>query len=205
MSELPGGFEHLQRALETAFPAAKGVVRFGVGAVEADAQPMNARLPGALERLARGQRSGRRRQGQLQPAADGMADQLEQVGPLQRIAAGQHDHRRPRESRHLIQQGLRLIGRKLPGCGILLRRRPAVLADQVAGHRDLVIEHQRVEVEIGRRVVGVRHPSVDSWGDAGSISEFSPAGALWARGGHGGRRQKSEMLNVQCSDLRFQI
>ena len=122
-------------AIEAALPAAKGVVRRGVGAVEADAQPPHAGLPRALEGLERGQRRGRGRQRHLQPGRHGVADQLEQVGPLQRIAAGQHQHRPARKAGDLIEQGLGLVGRKLvrvaafpgptPGSACTPGRRPA--------------------------------------------------------------------------------
>ena len=124
-----------QRALEAALPAAEGVVRRGVGAVEADAQPPHAGLPRALERLERGQRRGRGRQRHLQPRRRRMADQLEQVGPLQRIAAGHHQHRPARKAGDLIEQGLRLRRSRVrpgaaspgptPGSACTPGRRPA--------------------------------------------------------------------------------
>ena len=109
----------------------------------------------ALERLERGQRRGRGRQRRLQSGRDGVADQLEQVGPLQRIAAGHHQHRPARKAGDLIEQGLRLVGRKLVRVRLLLGRRPAMLAHQIAGQRDLVVEHQRADAEVARRVVGM--------------------------------------------------
>ena len=153
----PGVGQHAERPLEAAFPAAKSVVRRGVGAVEADPQPPHARRADPLERLGRGQRRRRRGQRHLQARGHRVADQVAQVRAFQRVAAGQHEHRPPRERRHLLDQGHRLLGGQLVRIGLLLRRRPAMLADQIAGQRHLVVEHQRIAVEIRRRVRGVGH------------------------------------------------
>ena len=77
-----------------------------------------------------------------------VANQREQVGPFQRIAAGHHQRRSAREAGHLIQQRHRLRSGKLARGRLLLGRRPAMLADQVACERDLVVEHQWADGEI---------------------------------------------------------
>ena len=136
----------------------------GVGPVEADSQGVDARLLRPLERGPRGQRRGRGGQRDLQPARRGVADQLEQVGPLQRVAAGEHDRRPPRKRGRLVQQGLRQLRRQLLRVRMLLGRGPAVLAHQVAGLRDLVVEHQRIAAEILGRVEGWVHKETEENG-----------------------------------------
>ena len=106
--ERSGEIEHLHRPLEAPVEAAKGVVRGGIGAVEADAQRADAGLAHALERLEGGQRRGRGRQRRLQSEGGGVADQLRQIGPLQRIAAGEDQRRPARKSGGLLEQSLRL-------------------------------------------------------------------------------------------------
>ena len=151
-AQFAGGQEHLAGPLETAFPAAEVVVNLGVGAVEADAQPLDARLADPRKGLLRGQRRGGGREGHFQADAAAVGDQFHQVVPLQRIAAGEHDHRPLGELGDLRQKLLALLRAELLGVGILLRRGPAVLADQVAGRGGFVIEHQRTVIEVGCRV-----------------------------------------------------
>ncbi len=149
--------QHPPGPLKAALPTAEGIVRGGLCAVETDTQPTNARGPGTLEGTGRGQGRGRRGQRDFEPPADGVLDQLEQVGPLQRVAPGQDDRRPARERGHLPEQRLRLVGGQFLRVGMLLGLGAAMLADQVTGQRDLVVEHQRVAAEIGRRIVAVGH------------------------------------------------
>ena len=65
-------------------PAAEGVVDVGVGAVEADSQPLDARLANAGGFAV--QRRGRRRRAISRPDAAAVGDQFHQVVPLQRNA-----------------------------------------------------------------------------------------------------------------------
>ena len=81
-----------------------------------------------------------------------VAEQLEQVGPLERVATGEDHHRRAGEAGDLLNEGLGFRGAQLARIGLLLRRGTAMLADQVAGLGDLVVEHQRTAREIIRGV-----------------------------------------------------
>ena len=155
--QLPGAMEHPQRPLEAALPATEGVVGFRVGAVEADSQAADAGVPRGLEGFRGCQRGRGRRQGHLQPFRDGVPDQREQVGPFQRIAAGQHQDRRPGERGHLVDQGQGLLGGKFAGVRVLLSRCPAMVTHQIARLGDLVVEHQRIAGEVGLRVFRMVH------------------------------------------------
>ena len=104
--------------------------------------------PDALERLERGQRRGRRRQRHLQPRAaawrissnrsarfSGSPPVITSVGRRGKLATWSIS-------------AFACVRGKLVRVRLLLGRRPAVLAHQVAGQRDLVVEHQRAEAEI---------------------------------------------------------
>jgi hypothetical protein len=106
----PGVGEHLHCPPEAAPPAAKGVVRGGVGPVEADAQAAHARGARAGESVGRGQRRGRGRQRNLKPLADGVLDKLKNIRPLERIASGQDQRGPARKRSDLVDQSLRLFG-----------------------------------------------------------------------------------------------
>ena len=79
---------------------------------------------------------------------DRVADQVEQVGPLERVAAGEH-HQGLAERADLVQQAIALFGGQFAGAAFRLRRGAAMYAGQVAGlggfpdhqHRGLVEVH----------------------------------------------------------------
>ena len=141
-----------QRPLEAAFPAAEGVVGRGVGAVEADAQGVDARLLARwnASRVASGVAEGV--SATCSPHAAAWPISSNRSARFSGSPPVMHDRRPPRERGRLVEQGLRLLGRQLLGVGLLLGRRPAVLAHQVAGLGDLVVEHQRIAAEIVGRV-----------------------------------------------------
>jgi hypothetical protein len=81
-----------------------------------------------------------------------MLDQLEDVWPLQRIAAGEHGQRPLGKLIQQIEQLLSVRRGEIPGVTPRLRTGAAVLARQVAGPRHLVKHHERPVLEIGAGV-----------------------------------------------------
>ena len=173
--QVPRVVEHLHRLGETAAEPAERVVDFRVRTVDAQADRRDARLFGASERV-EGRQGGRaRRERRGDSVFRGAGDQVEQVGPLERVAAGEADGRFPLETRHLADQRQRVGFGKLVGRRIFLRRGAAVLADQVARPRDLVVEHQRMAVEVRFGIGLVVHGVARSLADA--VHSALPAGS----------------------------
>ena len=96
-------------AVEGAGDAAEIVVRGGVGAVQADGHAGDAGGLECVDGLGGQQRGGAGRHVGAQADPDAVAHQVEQVGPLQRIAAGE-DHQRLAEAADLVQQAVALLG-----------------------------------------------------------------------------------------------
>ena len=101
-------------------------MRSRVRAVQADAQTHDPRLLGPTKSTQGGQRRCGGSQGHLQPDIHGMPDQIEQVGPLEWISAGQNQVRFPGKAGHLLNQRHRLLESELFGMRFLLRQRAAV-------------------------------------------------------------------------------
>jgi hypothetical protein len=151
--------QHLQSPLEAAGPAAKGVMHGGVRAVEADAQPADTRLLGCGKGLVGRQRRGRGRQSDLQTSPGRVPNQVEQIAAFQRVATGQHQRGPLGKGGYLVDQGLGLLALQLVRVRVRLGRRAAMLANQIASLRDLVVEHQRADVKVGLGVSSVCHRS----------------------------------------------
>jgi nucleotide-binding universal stress UspA family protein len=135
-ARLVGPLNGLDGARPRAGQAAEGVVNLGRRAVERDAEPHQAGFLQLEDRFARQQRRGAGRERHLHAFAGGVADQLEDVFALQRIAAGKHEDRHVHVG-DLVDQRLAFGVGQLVGVGDGLGGGAAVLAGQVAGLRDL--------------------------------------------------------------------
>ena len=135
-ARLVGPLDGLDGARIGAGKAAESVVNLGGRAVQRDAEPDQARLLELENRLAGQQRRGAGGERHLDAFVGGVADQLEDVLALQRVAAGEdedgHAHRGD-----LVDQRLPLGVGQLVGVGDGLGGGAAVLAGQVAGLGDL--------------------------------------------------------------------
>ncbi len=134
-----------QRALERAFDAAKPIVGLGVSPVQAQRHPAAAGRGQPFERRF-GQPcrcAGRQRNAQL--ALDCVRDDLENIGPHERIAAGE-DKNRPAVGGNFVDQIESLSGREFPTVTLGNRHRTAVHAGQGAGARHLPNDDTRTVV-----------------------------------------------------------
>ena len=147
--EVAGVFHHIEGFLETAFETAEGVVNFRRRAVETDSDRGDARFLRFLERVERRERRRARGESRADTEVGRAADQVEEVGALERVAAGEADRRFAREAGDVLDQRERLFGRKFVRSRRLLRRRAAVFANEIASAGYFVIKHQRVPTEIG--------------------------------------------------------
>ncbi len=114
----------------------KAVVNLGSRAVQRNGQSDQTGLLELEDGLARQQRRGAGSQRHMHALAGGVADQLEDVRPLQRVAAGQ-DEDGHMQGGNLVDQRLSFGVGQLVGVGEGLGGGAAVLAGQIAGLRDL--------------------------------------------------------------------
>ena len=96
-------------AVEGAGDAAEIVVRGGVGPVQADGHAGDAGILESVDGFGGQQRSGAGGDVGAQADFDAVADQVVEVRPFQRIAAGE-DHERLAEGADLVEQAVSLIG-----------------------------------------------------------------------------------------------
>ena len=121
----------------------------GVRPVQADGHARNAGCLESFDGFGRQQRRGAGGDVGAQADLHRVADQVEQVGPLQRIAAREH-HQRLAERADFVQQAVSLFGGQLVRVPLGLGRGPAMHARQVAGlghfpdhqHRGLIEVHR---------------------------------------------------------------
>ncbi len=115
--------------------------------------------------FARQQRRGARRHGNLHAFACGVADQLENILALQRIAAREDEDRNVHVG-DLVDQRLAFLVRQFVGVGNRLRGGAAVLAGQIAGLRDFPDGKKRRFVVINPASCGniVHRLHEASWG-----------------------------------------
>ena len=102
------GSHDRQGAIKTSRHAANRVMRSRINAVEADGQPSHSRVAHAGDGLVGDEGSCRRRDCHLQPRIKGVFDDLTQIRPFERIAAGQNKHRRLGKLDQLVDELLRL-------------------------------------------------------------------------------------------------
>ena len=81
------------------------------------------------------------------PILTRVADQVVEVGPLERIAAGEH-HQRLAEGADLVEQAVALFGGQFLGLPLGLRGRAAMDAGEVAGLGGFPDHQQRGLVEV---------------------------------------------------------
>src|SRR3972149_3373882 len=118
-----------QRVLERAGAAADLIVR-GADAVQADADVGEPRLPDADGQLGRDQRPVRREDA-AETTGAGACRQLQDIRPLQGLAAGEDDRRRAGAG-DVIDEAKALLGGQLAREIAVLRLGIAVHAEQVA-------------------------------------------------------------------------
>ena len=112
--------------------ASEGVVASRVREVEAQGHLVEARGLEVHDHRLGEPVSGRRDRGHPQALLLRVPDEDEEVGPVQGIAAGQHEEGRT-QGRHLIDDGQSLIRRELEGVAVGSGTRPAMPAGQSAG------------------------------------------------------------------------
>ena len=116
-----------QGALEGAGTAAEGVVLLGVGIVDRDADARDADLGHPARRLGRDERAVGRHD-RPQPDVARVRGDLEDVGPHERLAAGE-DEDRVAGLGDLVDEAEALLGGQLVGVRPVQRRGAAVGAD----------------------------------------------------------------------------
>jgi hypothetical protein len=136
-------------AVKRAGDAANLVVGGGVRAVQADGHAGHAGVLEALYGFGRQQRGGAGRHVGAQSQAHAVADQIVEIRPLQRVAAGE-DHQRLAERTDLIQQAETLCGCQLVRVAFGLGGGAAVDAGQVARLRNFPDHQHRALVEVHR-------------------------------------------------------
>ena len=120
----------------------------GVGSVQADRHAGDAGFFELVDGFGGEQRRGAGRDVGAQADLDGVADQVVEVGPLERIAAGEH-HQGLAEGADLVEQAIALLGRQFFRVALGLGRGAAMYAGEVAGlghfpdhqHRGLIEVH----------------------------------------------------------------
>jgi hypothetical protein len=133
-----GPLERVERALQRSFHAAEVVVGLLGATVDADAQGGHAVIGEGVHHLAAEQRSGRRRDAHRHVERARVVDELEEIRPLDRIAAGHDQH--AAELLDAADQGLALLRVELvrvaTGDGV----GAAVLAGEVASDGHLPVD-----------------------------------------------------------------
>jgi hypothetical protein len=135
---------------------AEGRARPGymVGGVQADRDNAGTGLTGALDGCAGQERraAGAERRGQA--ARAGVGDELEDVGPLERVPTGQ-DEQRPAEAADLVDQGEAFRRRQLVRVAQRHGLGAAVATGEIARPGDFPDDDERRLLEVpGRRMVG---------------------------------------------------
>ena len=123
-----------RHVVERAGDAAKGVMVGGAGAVEAEAACRDAGVLKRQQTVAGDQRAARCHD-RTQAARRGGANEVENVGPRHRFAAGPDDHR-PAERGEGVQHAQALAGRQLMVVRAVLGAGAAVAAGQRTASRD---------------------------------------------------------------------
>ncbi len=141
-SRLSCPFHRLDRSRPCSGQSAKCVVDLRRRTVQRNSQSHYPSFLHLEDRFSRQQRSGARRYRDLHTLLRRIANQLIQIGPLQRIAAGKHKNRNM-HIRDLVDQRLAFRCRQLVGMRNRLCRRPAVLASQIARLRDFPDRQKR--------------------------------------------------------------
>ncbi len=155
--QFAGVGEHAKGSFEATLPAAEGIVGLGVGAIQTDPEGADAGLLDTSKGVACRQGGGRGGQGNLEVLAACVADEVEEVGAFEWVAAGQHQDRLAWEGGHLIDERHGHFGRQFILGRFFLGRGAAMLADEITGLGDLVVEHEWIASEVGRGVGGVLH------------------------------------------------
>jgi hypothetical protein len=92
----------------------------------------------SLDRLSRNKRCCAGRDRDIQVPLDGIRDQREDIGPFQRIAAGQYQGRRRGKFRQLLDELQRLLCRQFIAVRLGTSTRATMVAHEVARLRDFV-------------------------------------------------------------------
>jgi hypothetical protein len=129
-------------------------VGLGRGRIQAEGDAAHAGLLGLAQARRRGQGGGGGRERAAQTGGGGVRDQLEEIGPHHRIAAGE-DQDRAAERRQAVDQLPGLVGGELGGVAPVLRVGAAVHAGEGAGACDLPGDGEGRLVEVGLEHVAV--------------------------------------------------
>lgn len=148
-AQLAHGAGRDQRLVEDVPDLAEPVVGGRCRAVERERHRHGAGVSELAEHVGREawRHRGRQRHGEL--AARPVRDELDQVGPLERLAAGEDDDgaRRPQVGQ-VVEQRATLLGAQLERAAVGNGVRPAVAAHQLAGARDPPDDEERSVVEV---------------------------------------------------------
>ena len=188
-AQLSGGPPGVQRPAEHPGHAAEPVVDLRGRAVQAQRDRPRAGLVQRGEAAGGQRRRARRRDRDRQPEPGPAPDQVEQVRPLERVAAGEHEHRRRRaEPGDLRHEVTRLGCRQLPGVPVRPGLGPAVHAGQRARLGHLPDDDERPHADVVPPVAYRRGRHEPRRGDAGRWPPRSadpgrrPARPSWPKG-----------------------
>ena len=124
-------------------------MRLGARAIHAHRKACEASLFQAYDHLSGQKWSSARGEGYTNAHRAGMTDQLKEIGPLQRIASGEHKDRNLQVG-NLVNQMLPFCSGEFHRMAIRLRGSAAMNTSQIAGLRDLPDRNKWAFVEIDR-------------------------------------------------------
>ena len=150
--ELARPFEGAHRILECARDVSEGVVYLGGRPVEAHAHRADPEVAKPVDCLSLQQRRRARRDRHVNRERAPVLDQLGNVRPLERVAAGQDEH--AAKLLDAAHQGLALLGAELARVAMRNRARSAMLTREVARDRRLPIDVARLATVKEPRVIG---------------------------------------------------